>query len=87
MTFHHTLLTGHPYDYRPTIGAWWRSLFYLNPDVNAATGAPLVYQLHAVIAWAFFAVFPFSRLVHAWSIPLQYVGRPFILYRRRYAAR
>ena len=25
--------------------------------------------------------FPFSRLVHAWSIPLQYVGRPYILYR------
>jgi nitrate reductase gamma subunit len=30
-------------------------------------------------------VFPFSRLVHAWSIPLQYLGRPHILYRRRYA--
>ena len=32
----------------------------------------------------FWAAFPFSRLVHAWSIPLQYVGRPYILYRRRY---
>jgi hypothetical protein len=24
--------------------------------------------------------------VHAWSIPLQYLGRPYILYRRRYSA-
>ena len=56
-----------------------------DPDVDAATGAPLIYQLHAIIAWAFWALFPFSRLVHAWSIPLQYLGRPYILYRRRYA--
>ena len=33
----------------------------------------------------FWAAFPFSRLVHAWSIPLQYLGRPYILYRRRYS--
>jgi nitrate reductase gamma subunit len=48
--------------------------------------ANFVYQLHAIVAWAFWALFPFSRLVHAWSIPLQYLGRPYILYRRRYAA-
>jgi nitrate reductase gamma subunit len=86
MTFHHNLATDSPYNYRPTIGVWWRSLFYLDPNVSAATSAPLIYQLHAIIAWAFWAVFPFSRLVHAWSIPLQYVGRPYILYRRRFQA-
>jgi nitrate reductase gamma subunit len=84
MTFSHTLITGHPYNYRDTIAVWWRSLFYLDPNVSAASDAPLVYQLHAIIAWLFWAAFPFSRLVHAWSIPLQYVGRPYILYRRRY---
>jgi nitrate reductase gamma subunit len=84
MTFSHNLFTSDPYNYRPTIGAWWRSLFYLDPKVAAATASPLVYQLHAIIAWAFWASFPFSRLVHAWSIPLQYVGRPYILYRRRF---
>jgi nitrate reductase gamma subunit len=87
MTFGHTLFTSHPYNYRDTIAVWWRSLFYLNPNAKAATGAPVVYQLHAIIAWGFWAAFPFSRLVHAWSIPLQYIGRPYILYRRRYAAR
>jgi nitrate reductase gamma subunit len=86
MTFARNLATDSPYDYRSSIGEWWRSLFVLQPDVDAVQGADLGYQLHAIIAWAFWALFPFSRLVHAWSIPLQYLGRPYILYRRRYEA-
>jgi nitrate reductase gamma subunit len=84
MTFAHNLITKTPYDYRETMSLWWRSLFILQPDVDAAQGANTIYQLHAIIAWAFWAVFPFSRLVHMLSIPLQYLGRPYILYRRRY---
>ena len=86
MTFAHNLLTDTPYNYRVSIGAWWRSIFYLDPNVATASQAPIVYQLHAIIAWLFWASFPFSRLVHAWSIPLQYIGRPYILYRRRFQA-
>ncbi|QEC48805.1 respiratory nitrate reductase subunit gamma [Baekduia soli] len=85
MTFGDNLLTSHPYDYRESIAPWWRSLFYLDPDVSAAVHARTIYQVHAIIAWSFWALFPFSRLVHVWSIPLQYLGRPWILYRRRYA--
>ena len=84
MTFTHTLATSTPYNYRDSIAPWWRSIFDLQPNVAAATHAPLVYQLHAIIAWLFWAAFPFTRLVHAWSIPLQYLGRPSILYRRRF---
>lgn len=85
MTFIHNLLTHAPYNYRASISVWWQSLFYLDPNVTAATSAPVIYKLHAIIAWGFWAFFPFSRLVHAWSIPLQYIGRPYILYRRRYS--
>lgn len=86
MTFGYNLATKSPYNYRDSIAEWWRSLFYLQPDVEAIRDAPLLYQLHAIIAWAFWAFFPFGRLVHAWSVPLQYLGRPYVLYRRRYAA-
>jgi respiratory nitrate reductase gamma subunit len=86
MTFAHNLASNAPYNYRDSIGVWWRSLFYLQPRVSAISGAPMVYQIHAITAWAFWACFPFTRLVHAWSIPLQYIGRPYILYRRRYGA-
>ena len=85
MTFAHNLITASPYDYRDSVSEWWRSLFILQPDVAAVEDANTVYQVHAIIAWAFWGLFPFSRLVHAWSIPLQYLGRPPILYRRRYA--
>ncbi len=86
MTFAHNLITATPYDYRESVSEWWRSLFILQPDVEAVQGANVLYQIHAIIAWGFWAVFPFSRLVHAFSIPLQYLGRPPVLYRRRYAA-
>ena len=85
MTFADNLLTSDPYNYRESISPWWRSLFVLDPNVGAAENADFLYQAHAVIAWAFWALFPFSRLVHAWSLPLQYLGRPWILYRRRYS--
>ncbi|MET0817090.1 MAG: respiratory nitrate reductase subunit gamma [Solirubrobacteraceae bacterium] len=86
MTFAHNLITESPYDYRESVSEWWRSLFVLQPDVEAVQNANTVYQVHAIVAWGFWALFPFSRLVHAWSIPVQYLGRPYILYRRRYAA-
>jgi nitrate reductase gamma subunit len=85
LTFAHNLITATPYDYRDSISEWWRSLFILQPDVESAHEANTLYQIHAITAWAFWALFPFSRLVHAFSIPLQYLGRPYILYRRRYA--
>jgi nitrate reductase gamma subunit len=87
LTFAHNLITATPYDYRDSISEWWRSLFILQPDVESAHEANTLYQIHAITAWAFWALFPFSRLVHALSIPLQYLGRPYILYRRRYPVR
>lgn len=84
MTFAHNLLTESPYNYRESVSEWWRSLFILQPDVEAVQNANTVYQVHAIVAWAFWAAFPFSRLVHVWSIPVQYAARPYILYRRRY---
>ena len=76
---------GGGYDYRSTVGVWFRSIVFFHPEPDAMVGAPILYQLHAAAAWLILLVWPFSRLVHAWSIPLQYVGRPYILYRRRWA--
>lgn len=77
---------GGGYDYRATVAIWFRGLFMLSPRPELMASAPFVYQLHAALAWLLFALWPFSRLVHAWSIPFQYIGRPYILYRRRFAA-
>lgn len=73
------------YEYRNTVGVWFRSLFALHPNVAVMVTAPLMYQVHAVAAWAIFIVWPFSRLVHAWSYPLWYLWRPYIVIRSRVA--
>ncbi len=79
-------LLGGGYDYRQSVALWFRGLFVGNPDVAAIAKAPLLYQVHATAAWAVIMVWPFSRLVHAWSYPLWYMWRPFLVYRSRVAA-
>lgn len=76
-------LLGGGYDYRETVGPWFRGLFTLHPATSEMAGAPLVYQLHALTVMGLYAVWPFSRLVHAWSIPVGYLRRAHIIYRRR----
>ncbi len=81
---------GGGYDYRATIAPWFRSIFTLAPEVALVAAAPLLYQLHVIAAWLLILVWPYTRLVHAWSVPVGYVVRSPILYRsrvRRRAAR
>ena len=39
-----------------------------------------------MIALVLFALWPFTRLVHAFSAPIGYLFRPYIVYRSREAA-
>ncbi len=73
------------YNYRETVSPWFRGLFLLDPNASLMTrGAiPLSYQLHAIGGWLLIMVWPFSRLVHAWSVPLAYLRRNPIVYRSR----
>jgi nitrate reductase gamma subunit len=69
--------------YRETVSPWFRGLFSFRPDASLMADAPLVFQLHTAAAFLLLAAWPFSRLVHAWSIPLAYAMRGWILYRSR----
>ena len=73
------------YNYRETVSPWFRGLFLLNPDPSLMTSAtvPISYQIHAIGGWLIILVWPFTRLVHAWSVPLAYVWRRPIVYRSR----
>lgn len=70
------------FDYRSTISVWFRGLFFLNPNPALMTNVPLAFKMHVLTGFAIFAFWPFTRLVHVWSVPLNYVGRSYILYRR-----
>lgn len=76
-------LFGAGFDYRENVAPWFRSVFLLNPDPDLMRGVDASYQVHVTVAWALYIVWPFSRLVHVWSVPIQYLGRPPILYRSR----
>ncbi|ROP35756.1 respiratory nitrate reductase subunit gamma [Saccharothrix texasensis] len=74
---------GGGYDYRATVSPWARGVLLLHPDPSLMHDVPLPYRLHALAAMALFALWPFSRLVHAFSAPLRYLVRPYIVYRGR----
>ena len=71
------------YAYRDTVSVWFRGIFTLHPHESLMANASFIFQAHALTAWLLLAIWPFTRLVHAWSVPVAYVGRAPILYRRR----
>jgi nitrate reductase gamma subunit len=74
---------GEEHNYRLSVSPWFRSLFVLQPDIAAMSHAGLAFQLHTLIGMVLFAIWPFTRLVHAFTAPLQYLFRPYIVYRSR----
>jgi nitrate reductase gamma subunit len=76
-------LLGDGYDYRETVSPWLRSLFVLQPKAQLMAGVPVDFQSHVLTAFALFAFWPFTRLVHAFSAPIGYLTRPYIVYRSR----
>lgn len=71
--------------YRESVAPWFRQLFVLDPEPGLMTGGGVtfIFQLHVTVVWFFFALWPFTRLVHAWSIPIDYLRRSPIVYRSR----
>ncbi|MEK6441596.1 respiratory nitrate reductase subunit gamma [Pseudonocardia sp. T1-2H] len=74
---------GEEHNYRLTVAPWFRSLFVLQPDIASMAGAGLAFQLHTLIGLLLFTIWPFTRLVHAFTAPLGYLFRPYIVYRSR----
>ncbi|GAA2864633.1 respiratory nitrate reductase subunit gamma [Pseudonocardia halophobica] len=77
--------TGGEHNYRETVSPWFRSLFVLQPDIASMAGAGLAFHVHTLIGMVLFAIWPFTRLVHAFTAPLGYLFRPYIVYRSRAA--
>ncbi|WP_188205546.1 respiratory nitrate reductase subunit gamma [Alkalibacillus aidingensis] len=82
MTIIYNLTVVH-YEYRLTIGPWFRSLFTLQPNYELMSAVPFIFKLHVISAFALFASIPFTHLVHMFSIPVKYPARPPQQYRSR----
>ena len=79
-------MLGAGHDYRATVVVWFRGIFLLRPDPSLMAGAPLLFQLHALAAFGLFAIWPFTRLVHVWSVPIGVLWQPSPVRRHRTAA-
>lgn len=71
------------YEYRTTIGPWFRSLFTFQPKYHLMASVPFVFKVHILAAFALFASIPFTRLVHFYSLPIKYANRAPQQYRSR----
>lgn len=49
-------------------------------------GAHWIFKAHVTLGLTLFLIFPFTRLVHIWSIPFGYLRRPYQVVRKRQAA-
>lgn len=65
--------------------AWAQNIVLLNGVVAAENIANVhvIFKLHVVLGMTLFLVFPFSRLVHVWSVPVKYFGRPYQVVRTK----
>lgn len=52
-----------------------RILTFRGDAAPLVAGTDWAYQLHIILGLTIFLLFPFSRLVHIWSVPVRYIWR------------
>ncbi|MFI9033367.1 respiratory nitrate reductase subunit gamma [Staphylococcus pasteuri] len=77
-----TNITNEGFNYRETISVWFRQLFLFRPHAELMLEVPLQFKIHVLLGFTILACWPFTRLVHVWSVPLSYTNRRYIIYRK-----
>ncbi len=74
--------------YLETAVPWFWSLAGLGPRLDTVTPLPGIVQFHMMNAFVIVALFPYTRLVHIFAVPLSYLWRPYqvVVWNRRAAA-
>lgn len=68
---------------------WAQGILTLQPSAATyVSDAHPIFKAHLFLGMTIFLVFPFTRLVHVWSAPIWYLGRPgYQVVRTRFAER
>ncbi len=74
------------FDILTTIAPWLRGILTLTPDASLMLEVPLRFKVHILAVLSLLGFSPFSRLVHIWSVPITYLFRRWIVFRRREAS-
>ncbi|WP_138418560.1 respiratory nitrate reductase subunit gamma [Aquibacillus sediminis] len=76
-------VNAHGFDYRTTIAPWLRGLFYFNVQPELMATVPIWFKIHIYTTFALYVAWPFTRLVHAFSFPVRYLRRNYVIYKKR----
>lgn len=65
--------------YVNTATPWFWSLVTFHPDPTRVAGLPALVNFHMVNGFIVILLFPFTRLVHIFTVPITYLWRPYQL--------
>jgi nitrate reductase gamma subunit len=78
---------GHAHEGNPgvmiALAEWVQSIVYLRPNPALLAEVDTVFKVHLFFGMTVFLVFPFTRMVHVWSAPFGYLGRPYQIVRSK----
>ncbi|WP_300004344.1 respiratory nitrate reductase subunit gamma [uncultured Cedecea sp.] len=64
--------------------AWAQTVVTFRGDASQhLDGVAFIFRVHLVLGMTLFLLFPFTRLVHVWSAPVEYLTRKYQLVRTR----
>lgn len=66
------------------LSEWAQAILALNPSPHFLDNVSFIYKLHLFMGMSVFLFFPFTRLVHVWSMPLSYMFRPYQIVRTKF---
>ncbi len=67
-----------------SLADWAQSVVTLQADSGLLAEVGFLYKLHLFLGMSVFFLFPFTRLVHVWSVPFGYLMRPYQIVRSKY---
>ncbi len=59
------------------VSPWFASIWAFAPDPSLMEGATPITKWHVFLALTLAAYFPFTKLVHVWTVPVNYFVRPY----------
>lgn len=65
------------------LSAWVQSVLTLNPQPELLDKVDPIFKTHMFFGMTVFLLFPFSRLVHVFTAPFNYVGRAYQIVRAK----
>ncbi|MBK6289435.1 MAG: respiratory nitrate reductase subunit gamma [Gammaproteobacteria bacterium] len=66
------------------LGEWAQHIVtFRGGAASYIAGAHWIYKAHVFLGMTLLLIFPFTRLVHVWSMPVSYLRRPYQVVRKR----